>query len=206
MARQCRGDARCGSHRGHRRSRPDDEQTRCPTARARPRRVAATPATSRRPKSGSCVDRRFTCRYAPCNAAPRSLKCVDGTGKPGPLRVQWTDSRGEEETMGTQPNDRPEERVDLWPVPELALAPKPAQAVADEDTPLNRLLRVFESHTAAETDTVIEYRRLAETSADPTVALLMQLVPESEERHHGLLARLSSRLHDAPACRPSADA
>jgi hypothetical protein len=108
--------------------------------------------------------------------------------------------------MGRQPNDRPEERVDLWPVPELALAPKPAQAVADEDTPLNRLLRVFESHTAAETDAVVEYRRLAETSADPTVALLMQLVVEDEDRHHGLLQRMSSRLHDALDWTHSADA
>jgi len=94
----------------------------------------------------------------------------------------------------------------LWPVPELALAPKPVQNMADEDTPLNRLLRVFEAHTAAETDTLVEYRRLAESSPDPTIALLMQLVLEDEERHHGLLARMSSRLHDALDWTHTADA
>ena len=99
--------------------------------------------------------------------------------------------------MPTQPNERPEERVEMWVVPEMALAPAPAHGVADEQAPLTRLLRVFESHAAAETDTLVEYRRLAESSADPMVALLMQLVLEDEERHHGLLARMSTRLRDA---------
>ena len=60
-----------------------------------------------------------------------------------------------------------------------------------------QLLEAVTAHAAAETDALGEYERLAEASGDPVVALLMHLVLEDEERHHGLLQRIAATLHDA---------
>ena len=83
----------------------------------------------------------------------------------------------------------------LFSIPEAAI-PFGLPAEEPEGSPLDRLLQTFESHIAAETDTVREYRRLADASPDPTVRLLMQLVVEDEERHHGLLERMAARIRN----------
>jgi hypothetical protein len=62
---------------------------------------------------------------------------------------------------------------------------------------VQRLLHAVETHAAAEADSLVEYRQLADTAADPVVALLMRLVLEDEERHHGLLRRMSASLNDS---------
>ena len=83
----------------------------------------------------------------------------------------------------------------LLSIPEAAV-PFGLPTEDPEGSPLDRLLHSFESHIAAETDTVREYRRLADTSPDPAVRLLMQLVLEDEERHHGLLERMAARIRN----------
>lgn len=84
-----------------------------------------------------------------------------------------------------------------WTAP---MAPVPGMLgtpAADASAPLDRLLAAFETHIQAETDTLLAYRKLAETTPDPLVALLMQLVLEDEERHHQLVERMSARLRDS---------
>ena len=60
-----------------------------------------------------------------------------------------------------------------------------------------QLLGAVGAHAAAETAALGEYGRLAEASADPVIALLMRMVLEDEERHHGLLQRIAATLRDA---------
>jgi hypothetical protein len=59
------------------------------------------------------------------------------------------------------------------------------------------LLQAVERHAAAEQDALAEYEFVAEASADPVVALVMRLILEDEERHHGLLRRIEVTLRDA---------
>jgi ferritin-like protein len=59
------------------------------------------------------------------------------------------------------------------------------------------LLDAVERHASAEHDALAEYAFVAEASADPVVALVMQLILEDEERHHGLLRRIEATLRDA---------
>jgi len=72
------------------------------------------------------------------------------------------------------------------------------------------LLEAVERHARAEQDALAEYAFVAEASADPVVALVMRLILEDEERHHGLLRRIEATLRDAlnwthsPSALPSA--
>ena len=59
------------------------------------------------------------------------------------------------------------------------------------------LLEAVERHARAEQDALAEYAFVAEASADPVVALVMRLILEDEERHHGLLRRIEATLRDA---------
>ncbi len=59
------------------------------------------------------------------------------------------------------------------------------------------LLEAVERHVSAEQDALTEYAFVAEASADPVVALVMRLILEDEERHHGLLRRIEVTLRDA---------
>jgi hypothetical protein len=59
------------------------------------------------------------------------------------------------------------------------------------------LLEAVERHARAEQGALDEYTFVAEASADPVVALVMQLILEDEERHHGLLRRIEATLRDA---------
>jgi len=59
------------------------------------------------------------------------------------------------------------------------------------------LLNAVERHTTAEAGALAQYEHLASASGDPVVALVMRLILEDEERHHGLLRRIESSLRDA---------
>ena len=59
------------------------------------------------------------------------------------------------------------------------------------------LLDAVERHAIAEQDALEQYEYLRTASGDPVVALVMQLILEDEERHHGLLKRIEASLRDA---------
>ena len=59
------------------------------------------------------------------------------------------------------------------------------------------LLDAVERHALAETDALDQYQYLADASGDPVIALVMRLILEDEERHHGLLRRIEASLRDA---------
>src|ERR1700694_4382857 len=59
------------------------------------------------------------------------------------------------------------------------------------------LLSAVEHHASAEADALVQYEQLAESSGDPVIALVMHLILEDEERHHGLLKRIEASLRDA---------
>lgn len=59
------------------------------------------------------------------------------------------------------------------------------------------LLRAVEQHASAEQEALAQYAIVADASADPVVALVMKLILDDEERHHGLLHRIEATLRDA---------
>jgi len=59
------------------------------------------------------------------------------------------------------------------------------------------LLNAVEHHASAEADALVQYEQLAESSGDPVVALVMRLILDDEQRHHGLLKRIEASLRDA---------
>jgi len=59
------------------------------------------------------------------------------------------------------------------------------------------LLDAVERHAVAEQDSLQMYEYLRTASGDPVIALVMQLILEDEERHHGLLKRIETTLRDA---------
>jgi hypothetical protein len=54
------------------------------------------------------------------------------------------------------------------------------------------VLAAVDHHVAEEAESVAAYRRLAEASGDPVVALLMRLVVDDEDHHHDLLVRIAA--------------
>ena len=71
------------------------------------------------------------------------------------------------------------------------------QAHGPERGTVEWLLKAVEQHATAEAEALGQYEQLAEASGDPVVALVMRLILEDEERHHGLLKRIEASLHDA---------
>jgi rubrerythrin len=69
--------------------------------------------------------------------------------------------------------------------------PEPAQTLVE------RLFEAVRRHIQAESDALSQYERIAEESGDPVIALVMRLVLQDEERHHGLLERIADSLRDA---------
>jgi len=59
------------------------------------------------------------------------------------------------------------------------------------------LLEAVERHALAERDALDQYEYIGTVSGDPVIALVMRLVLEDEERHHGLLKRIEASLRDA---------
>jgi rubrerythrin len=52
-------------------------------------------------------------------------------------------------------------------------------------------------HAEAESEALDQYEYLGKVSGDPVIALVMRLILEDEERHHGLLKRIEASLRDA---------
>ena len=69
-----------------------------------------------------------------------------------------------------------------------------------------RLLNAIEHHASLEAEALDQYEHLARMSDDPVIAMVMRLILDDEERHHGLLKRISSMLRDALnwTCSPDA--
>ena len=59
------------------------------------------------------------------------------------------------------------------------------------------LLNAVERHASAERDALDQYEYIGTASGDPVIALVMRLILEDEERHHGLLKRIEASLRDA---------
>src|SRR5690348_13324237 len=59
------------------------------------------------------------------------------------------------------------------------------------------LLDAVERHANAEQDALDQYEYIGTASGDPVIALVMRLILEDEERHHGLLKRIEATLSDA---------
>ncbi len=59
------------------------------------------------------------------------------------------------------------------------------------------LLDAVERHASAERDALDQYEYIGSASGDPVIALVMRLILEDEERHHGLLKRIQVTLGDA---------
>ena len=61
---------------------------------------------------------------------------------------------------------------------------------------VERLLQAVERHIALESDTLDKYEDLAIESGDAVIALVMRLILDDEQRHHGLLTRIATTLRD----------
>ncbi|MBV8716951.1 MAG: hypothetical protein JO020_32410 [Chloroflexi bacterium] len=59
------------------------------------------------------------------------------------------------------------------------------------------LLQAVERHASAERDALDQYEQIGTASGDPVIAMVMRLILEDEERHHGLLKRIEATLRDA---------
>lgn len=59
------------------------------------------------------------------------------------------------------------------------------------------LLDAVERHARAEQDALQQYEEIGRASGDPVVALVMRLILDDEQRHHGLLKRMQATLSDA---------
>src|SRR5947209_727091 len=76
----------------------------------------------------------------------------------------------------------------------------PAQTHADYGPTIGSFewpAQALERQVAAEKDALDQYEFIAEPSGDPVVALVIRLILEDEERHHGLLRRMEASLRDA---------
>ena len=77
-------------------------------------------------------------------------------------------------------------------------------------TTIEGLATAIARHADSEAGALAQYGQLAEQSGDPVIALVMNLILEDEERHHGLLKRIEASLRDAlewtrsPSALPSA--
>lgn len=59
------------------------------------------------------------------------------------------------------------------------------------------LLESVERHVSAEAGSLVLYEQIKQECGDPIVALVMGLILDDEERHHGLLLRMEASLRDA---------
>jgi rubrerythrin len=56
----------------------------------------------------------------------------------------------------------------------------------------------FQAHVREEQQFLDSYRELVDAIDDPATRLLIELIIEDEERHHGLMARLAEEVRNAP--------
>lgn len=88
----------------------------------------------------------------------------------------------------------------------LAFGPLTGADAGPELSPDEYLLRALEGHIGGERTSLGQYRDLAQTTKDPVVALIMGIVLEDEERHHGLMRSIAARIKDDLYWAQSADA
>jgi len=69
-------------------------------------------------------------------------------------------------------------------------------ANAQEPPLSDRLIHALEAHASAEAHDVATCQQLAQRSSDPVVSLLINLIVEDQQRHHGLLQSLVRRLEE----------
>ena len=81
-----------------------------------------------------------------------------------------------------------------------------ARRIDQDESKVERLLQAIEAHIRGEADALVEYERLAQVSQHPAVELVMRLILDDEQRHHALLGRIATSLHDALYWTRSADA
>jgi hypothetical protein len=73
----------------------------------------------------------------------------------------------------------------------------PDQQPRPHGSPIERLRDAIDAHARAEAEALGQYEHIADASGDPVIALVMRMVLEDEERHHGLLRRIEATLSDA---------
>jgi rubrerythrin len=71
------------------------------------------------------------------------------------------------------------------------------QAQGPQTGTVEWLLSAIERHALAEEDALEQYQYVGAASGDPVISLVMRLILEDEERHHGLLRRIEASLRDA---------
>ena len=59
------------------------------------------------------------------------------------------------------------------------------------------ILEAVARHAAAERNALDQYEYIGAASGDPVIALVMRIILEDEQRHHGLLKRMEASLRDA---------
>ncbi len=74
---------------------------------------------------------------------------------------------------------------DIWGMPE-----------SPEFSSVERLICEFQSHASREEHWLSSYKEAAAESQDPLVRYLFDLIVTDEERHHGLIGRMISKLKD----------
>ena len=82
----------------------------------------------------------------------------------------------------------------------MAMYELPYSPSIDDQPPgssIERLRKTVDAHARAEAEALDQYEYLARQAGDPVIALVMRLVLEDEERHHGLLKRIEATLDDA---------
>jgi hypothetical protein len=72
----------------------------------------------------------------------------------------------------------------------LHFRPEPVPSVSD------RVVRALEAHVAAEAQDVSDCERVADSTNDPVVKLLLGMIVDDEKRHHSLLQMMINRLHE----------
>src|SRR5262245_35107883 len=71
---------------------------------------------------------------------------------------------------------------------------------------VEHLLQSVERHISLESDALDQYELLATSSGDAVVTLIMRLILDDEQRHHGLLMRIATTLRDGLNWTQSPDA
>jgi rubrerythrin len=91
----------------------------------------------------------------------------------------------------------------------MAMYEMPYHAGLDKEpsgSSIERLRDAVDAHARAEAESLGQYEHIAQASGDPAIALVMRLVLEDEERHHGLLRRIEATLSDTLNWTRSSDA
>jgi hypothetical protein len=75
-----------------------------------------------------------------------------------------------------------------------AFGSKTVGMISDETSPVERLMKEFESHETHETVFLRRYREILETTHNPLVKFLAEIIVADEEKHHVLLHAMTSTL------------